>query len=247
MRQNRFLARWAGHVLPDGSGQAPARAAGDRAGIAASAAGPATRAAADQDTADPDAALAAALRSGTPQAARQLYEAYAQPLHRFVHRQTGDPELAQDVVQDVMVRVWQAAPRFDPDLGTFRAWVFRIARNVLTDEARRAGRRPRVVAPLEWHDREDGQVSAVTLASVGDPAGDEVEAFLRSWVIQNALDRLPAEHRTVVELVHLRQLTVAQAAERLGIPEGTVKSRCFYALQNLRTAFQELGVVQHDL
>lgn len=242
MRQNSFLARWTGHAFPDGSREAAARPAGELAGTAASAAGPAA-----QDTPDPDAALAAALRSGTPRAARQLYDTYAQPLHRFVHRRTGDPELAQEVVQDVMVRVWQAAPRFDPSLGTFRAWVFRIARNALTDEVRRAGRRPRVVGPLEWHDREDGQVSAVTLASVGDPAGDDVEAFLRSWLIRTALERLSTDHRTVVDLVHLRQLTIAQAAERLGIPEGTVKSRCFYALQNLRTAFQELGVVQHDL
>src|SRR4051812_13980422 len=102
MRQNWFLTRWTGHASAEPSAEAPACPAGDLGWAG--------------DAPDPDDPLAAALRSGTPQAARQLYDAYARPLHRFVHRRTGDAELAQDMVQDVMVRVWQAAPRFDPSL-----------------------------------------------------------------------------------------------------------------------------------
>lgn len=241
MRANRFLTRWTGRPPATGPGGPAGAPVDGPAGDGPWAAETAT----DGDRVD--AELVTALRTGTPQAARLLYDTYGQALYGFAYRRTGDAELSKDLVQDVMVRVWQAAPRFDPSLGTFRSWVFRIARNALTDEIRRAARRPRVVGPLDWNDREDAAVSATTLAGMGEPATDDVEAFLRSWLIGSALDRLPTDHRAVVELVYLRQLKISEAAQRLGVPEGTVKSRCFYALQNLRTAFQELGVVQHDL
>src|SRR5689334_7636472 len=98
MRHHWFLTRRAGHASPAGPRPALSSTAGDQADTA----DPAAR-----EAPDPDAALATALRSGEPRAASQLYHAYAQPLYRFVHRRTGDAELAQDVVQDVMVRIWQ--------------------------------------------------------------------------------------------------------------------------------------------
>ena len=71
--------------------------------------------------------------------------------------------------------------------------------------------------------------------------------MFRNWLIAEALDRLPADHRAVVELVYFQQMKVAEAAVGLGIAEGTVKSRCFYALKNLRTGLNELGVINGDL
>jgi RNA polymerase sigma-70 factor, ECF subfamily len=183
--------------------------------------------------------LVAELRAGRPDAARSLYEAYGPAVYGFVHRRTCDPELSREIVQDVMTSVWRSAPRFDGSRGSFRSWVFQIARNAVTDAGRRNSRRPFVTTSLS--PEADGPLA------VAQPVEDDVDAFVRNWLITSALERLPADHRAVVDLVYFRQLKVAEAAVHLGIPEGTVKSRCFYAVQNLRTAFHELGVVRGDL
>lgn len=194
----------------------------------------------DGGAAAEEADLVAGLRAGRPEAARRLYDEFGPGLLGFVRRRVDDPELAPEVVQDVMTKVWRSADRYDPAQGPLRAWVFQIARNATTDARRRSARRLRLVHP--------GGLPAGTDDAVADTtAQDDVEAFVRSSLIGAALDRLPAPHREVVDRVYLRQLTVAEAAADLGIPEGTVKSRCFYALQNLRTAFHELGVIRGDL
>lgn len=180
-----------------------------------------------------DDTLLERLQAGDADGVRALYAGYGPGVYGFVLRRTGDAELSREIVQDVMTSVWRSAPRFDARRGTLRSWVFEIARNAATDAGRRAATRPRVVAELP----DDHRAAVV----------DEVDALLRDSLVRTALDRLPADHRAVLDLVYFRQLTVAEAARELGIPDGTVKSRCFYALKNLRTAFRELGVVTGDV
>lgn len=173
------------------------------------------------------------LRAGSPDGVRSLYAGYGPGLFGFVLRRTGDAELSREIVQDVMTNVWRSAARYDDSRGSLRSWVFEIARNATTDAGRRRASRPRLVAELP-----------------PDHAGsvaDDVDGVLRETLVRAALGRLPVDHRRVVELVYFGHRTVAEAAVELGIPEGTVKSRCFYALKNLRTAFQELGLVPGDL
>ncbi|MFN0282894.1 MAG: sigma-70 family RNA polymerase sigma factor [Kineosporiaceae bacterium] len=164
---------------------------------------------------------------------RALYAGYGPGIFGFVYRRTGDAELSREIVQDVMTNVWPSAPRFDSSRGSFRSWVFEIARNATTDAGRRSLSRPRLVTELP--------------PDLAGSVADDVDAFLRESLIRTALDRLPTDHHRVVDLVYFRQLTVAEAAAELRVPEGTVKSRCFYALKNLRNAFRELGVVSGDL
>lgn len=186
-----------------------------------------------------DDELVAGLQAGRPEAARSLYEAYGPAVYGFVLRRTSDPELSQEIVQDVMTRIWRSAPRFDTRQGAFRSWVFQIARNAVSDEGRRSSRRPHVIQsflpdPVERLARDQS-------------VEEDVDALLRRWLITSALERLPADHRAIVDLVYFRQFKVAEAADHLGIPEGTVKSRCYYAVRNLRSALQELGVVPGDM
>lgn len=174
------------------------------------------------------------LRAGRPDAARALYDAYGAGVYAFAVRRTGDRDLSREIVQDVMMNVWRAAPAFDAGRGSVRSWVFQIARNAVID----AGRRRRVRPGLLTAVREDDEPARVT---------DDIEQMFRSWLIAAALERLPADHRAVLELVYFQQCKVAEAAVILGVPEGTVKSRCYYALRNLRSSFDELGVIDGEL
>lgn len=75
---------------------------------------------------------------------RSAYHAHGPELYRFALRQLGDGVAAQDAVQETFLRAWRAGDRFDPELASLRVWLFAIARNVLLDELRRAGRRPEI-------------------------------------------------------------------------------------------------------
>ena len=181
-----------------------------------------------------DETLLAGLRAGRPDAARALYASYGAGVYAFAHRRTSDPDLSREIVQDVMLSVWRAAPRFDDDRGNLRSWVFQIARNATIDAGRRRRSRPSLVA-----------FGAVAEQCASAP--DDIDRLFRNWMIMSAMDRLPEEHRAVMELVYLQQRKVAEAAVILGVPEGTIKSRCFYALKNLRSSFDEMGVISSDL
>ena len=178
--------------------------------------------------------LLTALRSGEPDAARALYDAYGGGVYAFALRRTGDRDLSREIVQDVMMNVWRAAPRFDASRGSVRSWVFQVARNAVIDSGRRRRVRP-------------GLVAVAPVADEPASAADDIEQMFRSWLITAALERLPTDHRAVLTLVYFEQRKVAEAAAILGVPEGTVKSRCYYALKNLRSSLDELGVIDGEL
>jgi RNA polymerase sigma-70 factor (ECF subfamily) len=176
-----------------------------------------------------DEELIARLAAGDGQAAaRALYRAYGGELYGFALRRLGDRGAAEELVQDVFTRVWRHAAEFDPARGTLRTWLYGIARNALVDAERRRAARP--------------QLAAIEPGESADPDEPLEQALLR-WQIGLALERLTPEHRQAIELLHLRGLSVRETARRLGVPEGTVKSRCYYALQALRLTLDELGVV----
>jgi RNA polymerase sigma-70 factor, ECF subfamily len=165
-----------------------------------------------------DELIARELAAGEDESAvRALYRAYGGGLYGFALRRLGDRGLAEEVVQDVLTRVWRSARDFDPARASFRTWVYGIARNALIDVERRRAVRP-PMAPDE-----------------------PIERAMQRWHVQDALSHLKPEHRSVLDLVYYQGLTMQAAAERMGLPVGTVKSRCFYALENLRLALDEAG------
>jgi RNA polymerase sigma-70 factor, ECF subfamily len=160
---------------------------------------------------------------------RDLSGAYAGALFSYAFRATGDRQRAEEVVQETLARAWERADRFDPSRGSAGAWLFTIARNLLIDGWRADAARPRV-APL-------GETDV--------PLGvDEVDRALEAWHMAEALRRLSPEHRTVIVETYYGARSVAATAARLGIPEGTVKSRLYYGLRALRLVLEELEVVQ---
>jgi RNA polymerase sigma-70 factor, ECF subfamily len=154
-----------------------------------------------------------------------IYRDHGSALRRFVLATCRDPQLADDVVQETVLRVWQQAPQLT---GSLRSYLFRTARNILIDNYRKAQRRPR-----EAIERD-----------VADPAGaaEPVDELLNRVLMEEALLRLSAEHRDVLVALHYRRFTVHEASGYLHIPAGTVKSRAYYALRALRTVLDEMGV-----
>jgi len=158
----------------------------------------------------------------------ELYRQYRVPLMAYVLRLTaGDRQHAEDVVQETMVRAWRQAGQLDLTEPSLMPWLVTVARRIVIDDKRRRSARP---------------------AETGDdmlenaPAADTTEDLLRKMVVAEALQALSPAHREVLNETILRDRTVNQAAEVLGIPVGTVKSRVYYALRALRVVLAERGV-----
>jgi RNA polymerase sigma-70 factor (ECF subfamily) len=157
-----------------------------------------------------------------------LYRQYRSPLMAFVLRLTaGDRQLAEDIVQETMLRAWRQSGRLDPAAPSLMPWLATVARRIVIDEQRKKGARP----------AETGQ-DKLELASVTDLTDD----VLRSVIVADALRALSPSHREVLNETILSDRTVNEAAEVLSIPVGTVKSRVYYALRALKLVLAERGV-----
>jgi RNA polymerase sigma-70 factor (ECF subfamily) len=159
---------------------------------------------------------------------RDAYDVHGGELYGFALRRTRDHHAAEEAVQETFMRAWRAADRYDDAAGTLRAWLFAILRNVLIDASRAAAARPALAAGAEVPEPE-----------VDGP--DPFEQVLDTWMVEDALRRLRPDHRRILVEVHLRGRPYAEVAEELGIPEGTARSRTFYALKALRLALEEMG------
>lgn len=157
---------------------------------------------------------------------RSLYEEHGRSLLAYAARLTGDHAAAEDVVQETLVRAWKHAQAMVDQKGSVRGWLLTVARNIVIDRARAKSSRPTEVAE-----------SPVT----GPVEADHAENVVNSIVVLGALENLSAEHREVLVELYYRGRTVAEAAELLGVPPGTVKSRSYYALRAMRAAITGNG------
>jgi RNA polymerase sigma-70 factor, ECF subfamily len=159
----------------------------------------------------------------------QLHDEHAAALWGYCLRLTGhDHAKAEDVAQETLLRAWRSLPQLDESAGSVRAWLFKVARNIVIDDWRTKR------AQREYAVAEVPEVSAEV---------DRTDQLLVSWVVADALTRLSPEHRAVLVECYYKGQSVAEASRRLGVPEGTVKSRTHYALRALRLALEETGVV----
>ncbi len=158
---------------------------------------------------------------------QQLHDEHASALWGFCLHLTSDPVRAEDVAQETLLRAWQHYDRLDESRGSVRSWLFTVARNIVIDE---------------WRSKRfQNERSTDELPEPGD-AVDQTDTLLQSWVVADALTQLSPEHRAVLLECYYRGRSVAEASRRLGVPEGTVKSRTHYALRALRLALEEMGV-----
>lgn len=162
---------------------------------------------------------------------RALQEEHGDALYAYALRLChGDRQRAEDLVQETMLRAWRHPEAMDSAHGSVRGWLFTTTRNLAIDAWRRRSAR---VAEV-YTDRVPERL----------PDVDEAERAVEAWTVAEAVNRLSPAHREVLVECFYRGRSVAEAAARLGIPPGTVKSRTHYALRALRLALEEAGVIQ---
>ncbi len=173
---------------------------------------------------DPDLSLAERIQGGDDAAFTELMARYKRPILNFVYRLIGNASEADDVAQEVFVRVYRNIRKFRPDKALFSSWLFQIARNAAIDHLRRRTRR-----------RED-------LLDENTPAAAsrEVEANEIGGRIAAAVAALPEDQRAAFVLAEYHDKSYAEIAEIMSCSEKSVESRLYRAKQFLRNALHDL-------
>ncbi|MEV0732050.1 sigma-70 family RNA polymerase sigma factor [Polymorphospora sp. NPDC050346] len=162
---------------------------------------------------------------------RALHDEHADALLAHALRLTsGDRQRAEDLVQETLLRAWRHPEALDPSRGPVRGWLFTTARNLAIDAWRRRTAR-------------GGEVVTDDVPEP-PPTVDEADRAVEAWTVAEALARLSPAHREVLVECFYEGRSVNEAAARLGIPPGTVKSRTHYALRSLRLVLEEMGVTR---
>jgi len=167
-----------------------------------------------------------------PRALAELYDRYGRLAYSLIVRVVRDGALAEDLVQETFLRVWNRAQGFDAQRGALGPWLLAVARNRAIDYLRSAVGRER---------------NAIELEEVDHPAlytdmERDILASDKARVVRAAIEKLAPKQREVIELAYFEGLTQTEMAERMGQPLGTVKTWVRAALRNLREEFGEAVV-----
>ncbi len=196
-----------------------------------------------------DATLVREVATGSQDALAELYDRHASAVFAAACRLTTDRQLAEEVVQETFLAVWNRAELFNPATGSLAAWLHTIARNRTVDRLRAAARRPRLISVSAAGPDEEpesvalerlaagGRAAGVTILGGVDPRAMPEAAFVGAELretLRHALDAMPDAERTVILLAYRLDLTQSEIADRLGWPLGTVKTRTRRALLRLR-------------
>ncbi|MCU1475716.1 MAG: polymerase sigma factor [Subtercola sp.] len=159
---------------------------------------------------------------------RGISDAHGAALFRYVLRLTADRDLAQDIVQEALLKAWKKPAILEQGGDSARAWLFTVARNLVIDDRRSA--------------RHVHEFATDTLPERG--TADRTENILDKWLLSDALASLSYDHRSAIVGAYYLGQTVAEIARTEDVPEGTIKSRLHYALRALKLALQERGVTE---
>jgi RNA polymerase sigma-70 factor (ECF subfamily) len=182
--------------------------------------------------------------AGSEAALGALYDRHVDAVFAAAIRLTSDRQVAEEVVQETFLALWNRAELFNPAAGSLAAWLHTIARNRTVDRFRAAGRRPNLVsfAAATGADVDDtaaleralGGGTVIGGADLGPGPEGELDATELRTLLRGALAELPEVERTALILAYSEELTQSEIAARLGWPLGTVKTRTRRALLRLR-------------
>ena len=181
------------------------------------------------DRADRDRALLRDVSAGSGDAVAELYDAYGATVYGLALRILGQPDLAEDTVQDVFAQAWRDAARYDAARSTVAGWLVMLTRTRAIDRLRARRARPDLSAPVE--------TSAVApISSDEQTPEDATLAAETASTVRGALGLLPDSLRHLIELAYYEGLSHSEIAARTGMPLGTVKTRLRHAMGTLRSA-----------
>lgn len=148
-----------------------------------------------------------------------MFAEHGRAMQAYATRLLDDPVAAEDVVQEALIRLWRNPEVLTNGRGSVRGWLLTVVRHIVIDRARTRRSRP----------------AEVPVTARTDPAErDHADAVAAAVTVHDALGALSEEHRRVLEQVFLHGRGLGEAADALGVPPGTVRSRCFYAIRALR-------------
>jgi len=176
-----------------------------------------------------DDVLIESIGKGDKRAMVSLFIRHNVRIHRFVMRLTGKTSIAEDVVSEVFLDIWRGAAEFS-GRSNVSTWLLGIARNKTMSVLRR-----RTETPLDYD-------AALDLVDDMDDPEVVADRASRGAVVRRCLMRLPPTLREVVDLIYYHEKTVAEVAEIVGIPPGTVKTRMFHARSRLQELLESAGV-----
>jgi len=177
-----------------------------------------------------DSGLVARMQRRDPQALAELYDRYGGVTYSLILRVVRDTGIAEDLVQETFMRVWNRVNGFDAQKGSIGPWLLAVARNRAIDYLRSAVGRDRNAVEYEETDHP----------SLYRDMEKDILASDKARKVKSAIDKLPANYRQVIELAYFEGLSQTEMAARMGQPLGTVKTWVRTALKNLR---DELAVV----
>jgi RNA polymerase sigma-70 factor (ECF subfamily) len=170
-----------------------------------------------------------AVARGSGDAVAELYDRYGATVYGLALRVLGQPDLAEEVVQDVFAQVWRDAGRYDSGRSTVAGWIVMLTRTRAIDRLRARKARPDLSAPVD-------ATAAVPLPSSDNTPETKTLVAEDTRLVRGALARLPDNFRSLIELAYYEGLTHSEIAARTGLPLGTVKTRLRSAMGTLRSA-----------
>ncbi len=172
--------------------------------------------------------LAVRTAAGDREAFAELYRSLVDSVFRYLYWNTGSYEDAEDLAEEVFVRALLKMGSYDPARGPLKAWIFRIAHNLLVDYQRKRSRR----GQEELHER---------LEDDSKPVPQRVEEKERSEALRGCLQGLPAAQRQVITMKYFAGMSNAEVAKALGRSEGAINALQHRALRGLGKSLRELG------
>jgi RNA polymerase sigma-70 factor, ECF subfamily len=158
-------------------------------------------------------------RAGDGAAWEEIVSNFSRRIFNLAYRFTSSIEAAEDLTQEVFIRIYRTLDQYDPKYGDLSNWLMRLARNLIIDDYRHRQRNPQNTMA------EDVEDHTFHLKAVGGSMQKEMERREMAKQVQEGIDKLPADLRTCVILRDIEELSYQEIVELLKIPEGTVKSR----------------------
>ncbi len=187
---------------------------------------------------DTGADLVRRCRAGDGPAWEEIVSAYSRRIFNLAYRFTSNVSAAEDLTQEVFVRIYKSLSKFDSKQGNLSNWLMRLARNLIIDDYRKRQRNPQ----NSMADTVDNHT--FHLRAVGTSAQKEVERRELAGQVQEGIDKLPPDLRTCVILRDIEEMTYKEIVDVLKIPEGTVKSRINRGRIELAKILRRMRVVQ---